>query len=403
MALSDVKVRNAKPGEKPIKLSDGEGLHLLVTPAGGKCWRFKYRWEGKEKQLSIGMYPTFSLADARERRQEAKRLLAEGIDPGAEKKARKAEKKAPAVTPFGPSFEEVAREWHRDFLATWSKKHGENIMTRLEQDAFPFIGERPIMELKAPEMLEMLRRIQARSAETAFRVKTACGQIFRYAVATGRAERDPIADLRGALPPVKNNHFAAPTDPKTIGPLLRAIDGFTGSPVVKAAMQIAPLVFVRPGELRSWEWTETDLEAAEWSIPGHKMKMGAPHLVPLPRQVVEILKELQVITGHGQFVFPCHRSPLRCMSENAVNAGLRRLGFEKSEITGHGFRAMARTVLDEVLGFRPDIIEHQLAHAVKDPNGRAYNRTTHLEARREMMQRWADYLDELKALPSRNG
>ena len=227
-------------------------------------------------------------------------------------------------------------------------------------------------------------------------MKTACSQIFRYAIATGRADRDPTTDLKGALPPVKNNHMAAPTDPKEVAPLLRSIDGFKGSFVVKCAMQLAPLLFVRPGELRHAEWSEIDLDAAEWRIPGSKMKMGIDHLVPLSAQAAEILKALEPLTGSGVYVFPCNRSPLRCMSENTVNAGLRRMGYEKTEITGHGFRAMARTILDEILGFRPDIIEHQLAHAVKDPLGTAYNRTSHLAERQRMMQTWADYLDGLK-------
>ena len=233
--------------------------------------------------------------------------------------------------------------------------------------------------------------------DTAHRVRFECGAIFRYGIATGRVDRDPVADLKGALPPVKNGHYAAPTDPKQVAPILRAIDGFVGSFVVKCALQLSPLLFVRPGELRAAEWSEIDIESAEWNIPAERMKMKIAHLVPLPHQAVEILKSLQPLTCHSRYVFPCHRSPLRCMSENAVNAGLRRMGFEKSEITGHGFRAMARTILDEVLQVRPDYIEHQLAHAVKDPNGRAYNRTAHLVERKKMMQLWADYLEGLKA------
>lgn len=309
---------------------------------------------------------------------------------------RKAEKAA-QVAEEENTFEAVATEWFQRFRTQWCEKHAENLWRRLEQDAFPWLASRQVGDIKAPEMLAVLRRIEARSLETAFRVKTACGQIFRYAVATGRAERDIVADLRGALPPVKNKNFAAPTDPRSVAPLLRAIDGFSGSYVVKCAMQLAPLLFVRPGELRHAEWAEIDLETAEWNIPGVKMKMKEPHLVPLSKQALAILKSLHELTGHGRFVFPCHRSPLRCMSENAVNAGLRRLGFEKSEITGHGFRAMARTILDEVLQVRPDFIEHQLAHTVKGPNGRAYNRTAHLAERRKIMQLWADYLDRLKA------
>ena len=401
--LSDVQVKNAKPQEKDTTLFDGGGLYLLVgrqkfDKAGkalpvSKLWRMKYRFAGKEKLLALGAYPAVSLADARKRRDDAKKLVAGGIDPGEEKKAQK----AAIIAETANTFEAVTLEWHEKFKSQWSERHATQILTRLEQDVFPWIGKRTIGEIKAPEMLTVLRRIEARTLETAHRVKIACGQVFRYAVATGKAERNPIADLQGALPPVKNKNFAAPTDPKAVAPLLRAIDSFQGSFVVKCAMQLAPLLFVRPGELRHAEWLEIDLEAEDWNIPGEKMKMKQPHLVPLPRQAVEILKALHPITGHSKYVFPCHRSPLRCMSENAVNAGLRRLGFEKAEITGHGFRAMARTILDEVLQVRPDFIEHQLAHAVKDPNGRAYNRTAHLAERRKMMQQWADYLDGLKA------
>lgn len=393
MPLTDVKVKNSKPGEKQVKLSDGDGMYLLVTPSGGKCWRLKYRFGGKEKVLALGTYPEISLFDARQRREDARRLLANGMDPGEVKKAQKAAQ----VESSTNTFEAITREWHDRFKPQWSVKHAEQILRRLENDVFPAIGNRPIAEIKAPEMLAVLRKIEARTLETAHRLKITCGQVFRYAVATGRADRDPVADLKGALPPVKNNHFSAPTDPKLVAPLLRAIDDFQGSFVVKCALQLAPLLFVRPGELRHAEWSEIDFEAEQWNIPASRMKMKEPHIVPLSKRSLAILDDLKELTGNGRYVFPCHRSPLRCMSENAVNAGLRRMGFEKSEITGHGFRAMARTILDEVLQFRPDFIEHQLAHAVRDPNGRAYNRTAHLAERRKMMQTWADYLDGLKS------
>jgi integrase len=400
MALTDVKVRNTKPASKQMKLFDYDGLFLLVlppgkkTPNGSKCWRLKYRYDGKEKLLALGTYPEVSLADAREKRDAARKQIAAGIDPGEVRKAQKATKVADCEN----SFEVVAREWHGKFVKTWSAVHANTIKDRLEKEVFPCIGSRPIAEIKAPELLAVLRRMESRGAlDTAHRLRNHCSNIFRYAIATGRAERDPAADLRGALPPVKYGHMAAPTDPKDVAPLLRAIDGFEGSFVVKCAMQLAPLLFVRPGELRAAEWSEIDLDAAEWNIPAKRMKMKVAHLVPLSRQSVDILRQLQPLTGHSKYVFPCHRSPLRCMSENAVNGGLRRLGFEKSEITGHGFRAMARTILDEVLQVRPDFIEHQLAHAVKDPNGRAYNRTAHLAERKKMMQQWADYLDKLKS------
>lgn len=321
-------------------------------------------------------------------------MLANGVDPGAVKKAQK----TATVADTENSFEVVAREWHTKFSGTWSPTHAETTLRRLQSDVFPVIGARPIGELKAPEVLTMLRRIESRGAlETAHRVRTICGQVFRYAVATGRAERDPSADLKGALPPYKKSHLAAITDPKEVAPLLRAIDGYQGSFVVKCALQLAPLVFVRPGELRQAEWTEIDFDAAEWNIPAERMKMKVAHLVPLSPQAVTILRDLHALTGRSRYLFPCHRSFARPMSNNAINAALRRMGFDNDTMTGHGFRAMARTILDEVLQIRPDYIEHQLAHAVRDPNGRAYNRTAHLAERKKMMQQWADYLDGLKA------
>jgi integrase len=402
--LSPMQVDKAKPKEKETKLFDGGGLFLLISRqkigADGKplpvskLWRFKYRFNGKEKLLSIGAYPAISIAEARQRREDAKTLLAKGTDPGENKKAQKAAQGEQDAN----TFEVVAREWHARYSHTWVPSHAQHKLERLEKNVFPWIGKRPIAEIKAPEVLSVLRRLEERNIlDTAHRVRFECGAIFRYAVATGRADRDPVADLKGALPPVKNGHHAAPTDPKQVAPLLRAIDGFEGSYVVKCALQLAPILFSRPGELRAAEWAEIDLETAEWNIPASRMKMKIAHLVPLPSQAVKILKELKPVTGHSKYVFPGHRSPLRCMSDNALNAALRRLGFEKSEITTHGFRAMARTILDEVLQVRPDFIEHQLAHTVKDPNGRAYNRTAHLSERKKMMQLWADYLDGLKA------
>lgn len=391
--LSDAAVRNEKPGEKDRKIFDGGGLFLLVTPSGGKLWRLKYDFQGKNKTLALGAYPAVSLADARGRRDAAKKLLANDVDPGEVKKAQKAARVAEAEN----SFEAVAREWHARYASTWVASHAKHKLERLEKNVFPWIGGMPIADVKAPDVLALLRRIELRNLlDTAHRVKMDCGQVLRYAVATGRAERDCTSDLKGALPPVKGGHFAAPTDPKAVADLLKAIDGFQGSFVVMCAMQFAPLVFVRPGELRAAEWSEIDLDAAEWNIPGHKMKMKEAHLVPLSKQAVAILRQLQSLTGHSQYVFPSSRSPLRCMSENAVNAGLRRMGFEKSEITGHGWRAVARTLIHEVLGFSPDAIEAQLSHSVPDRLGKAYNRTQHLAERKKMMQVWADYLDGLK-------
>lgn len=390
--LTDMKVQKTKPQDKPISLFDGGGLYLLVTPSGGKLWRFKYRFNKKEKKLALGSYPEISLQDARQRREDARRLLANGVDPGVVRKAQKQAKVEETET-----FEVIAREWHARFTPTWTIGHAGTIMDRLERDLFPWIGKRPIAEIKAPELLAAMRRVESRGAlETAHRIRTIGGQVFRYAVATGRAERDISVDLKGALPQPQEKHRAAITEPLEVAKLLRAIDDYSGGFVVKCALKIAPLVFVRPGELRHMEWTELDFENAQWNIPAGKMKMKEPHLVPLSDQAIKILKELQGLTGTSRYVFPSGRSFDRALSDNAILSALRRMGYEKDEMSGHGFRAMARTILDEVLQIRPDYIEHQLAHAVRDPNGRAYNRTAHLLERKKMMQTWADYLDGLK-------
>ena len=358
--LSDIQVKNAKPREKEYKLMDGYGLFLLVTPTNGKLWRLDYRLGDKRNTISFGAYPSISLADARQRREDARKLLANGVDPGEVKKAQKAAREESATN----SFEVVTREWHARQKTIWTEGHAERTLQRFERDLFPWIGARPIGEITPPELLAVFRRIEARGAnETAHRARFICGQVFRYGVATGRAERDPTADLRGALTPLKGKHNAAITDPKDVAPLLRDIDAYQGGFVVKCALRLAPLLFVRPGELRQAEWSEIDLEACEWNIPGAKMKMKIAHLVPLSRQAVEILKELKLLTGASRYVFPSGRSFTRPMSENAVLAALRYMGYSKEEMTGHGFRAMARTILDEVLQVRPDFIEHQLAHA----------------------------------------
>ena len=394
LPLSDLKISKAKPQEKEYRLFDGGGLYLAVTPSGGKLWRIKYRFEGKAKELHLGAYPVITLAEARQKLLDTKRTIASGVDPGAVKKAQKQSR----LEKEANSFEVVAREWHGRFIEQWTAGHAVTIMSRLERDVFPYLGSEPVDEIKAPAVLKLLRRVESRGAlESAHRIRTVIGQVLRYAVATGRAERDCTGDLKGALPPATKSHLAAITDPKEVAPLLRAMDGFQGSFVVKCALRLSALFFVRPGELRKAEWSEFDFEAAQWNIPAERMKMKLPHIVPLSQQAIAILKELQPLTGHSKYVFPSHRTPLRCMSNNAVNAALRRMGFEKDEMCAHGFRAMARTILDEVMGFRAEYIEHQLAHAVKDANGRAYNRTAHLEARRQMMQQWADYLDGLKA------
>lgn len=394
MPLTDTAIRNARPKKRPVRLFDGGGLYLEIAPSGGKWWRLKYRFDGKEKRLSLGVYPDVSLRNARARRETARKQVAEGIDPSEN---RKAVKQARADS-LGNTFEVVAREWVAKQSSKWSGVYGERVLARLEKDVFPWIGKTPVAEIKAPQLLSVLRRIEGRGAlELAYRALQYCGQTFRYAIVTGRAEYNICTDLRGALTPIKSNHRAAITEPKAVGELLRAIDGYQGYLVTKAALRLAPLVFVRPGELRQAEWKEIDFDRAEWNIPAERMKMREPHLVPLSRQAVEILKEVRALTGNGRYVFPSARTIARPMSNNAVLAALRRLGYTKDEMTGHGFRAMARTILDEVLGVRPDFIEHQLAHAVRDPNGRAYNRTTHLPERRKMMQQWADYLDDLKS------
>lgn len=394
MPLTDTAIRKAKPTDKPIKLFDERGLFLMVVPAGGKWWRFRYRFAGKHKLLSMGVYPDVSLGNARERRDDARKLLANGVDPSEQRKATKAAGEARDAN----SFEVIAREWFAKFSPRWALTHSSKIISRLERDIFPWLGARPIADVKAPELLACLRRIETRGTQdTAHRALQDCGRVFRYAVSTGRAERDPSGDLRGALAPAEGGHFAAITDPKAVGSLLRACDDYQGAFVTKCALRLAPLLFVRPGELRRAEWAEINLDLAEWNIPGERMKMGVPHIVPLSTQAVAILRELHALTGGSRYVFPGARTNGRPMSDNAILAALRRMGIAKDEMSGHGFRAMARTILDEVLGVRPDFIEHQLAHAVRDPNGRAYNRTAHLPERRKMMQQWADYLDKLKA------
>ena len=394
MPLTNTAIRNAKPRHASFKLFDERGLYLEVVPSGNKRWRLKYRFNGKEKRISLGVYPDVGLKLARDRRDEARKLLAEGIDPSEHRKAMKAARAESSAN----SFEVIAREWFAKYSPNWSESHSDRIIRRLERDLFPWIGGKPIASINAPQLLEVLRRIEQRGAlETAHRALQNCGQVFRYAVATGRAERDPSGDLRGALPPVKDGHFAAVTDPKKAAEVLRALDGYEGTLTVRCALRLAPLVFVRPGELRKAQWEDIDLDAAEWRYT--VTKTDTPHIVPLSHQALAILRELKPLTGRGRYVFPSARNPRgdKPMSDNAILAAMRRMGVSKEEMSGHGFRAMARTILDEVLGFRPDFIEHQLAHAVRDPNGRAYNRTAHLPERRKMMQEWADYLDKLKA------
>jgi integrase len=403
MSLTDTQIRNARynPDGSGNRLSDGGRMYLQIAESGAKYWRMNYRFNGKDKTLALGVYPDVSLAAARKKRDEAREKLAAGIDPGEAKKAEKRTQRLNAEN----SFEAIAREWHAKYTPSWSDGHADRILRRLEADAFPWIGGKPVAALSPPDVLDVLRRVEKRGAlETAHRLHANIGQVCRYAVATGRAQRDVSADLRGALPPVQTDHMAAITDPKQVADLLRAIDGYQGTFPVSCALRLAPLLFQRPGELRAAEWTEFDLEGATWEIPGERMKRtkqgkaaGGAHIVPLSSQAVAILRELHALTGPGRFLFPSVRTKDRPMSDNTVNGALRRLGYDGTTMTGHGFRAMARTILDEVLGVPAEVIEAQLAHAVKDPLGRAYARAVYLPQRREMMQRWADYLDQIKA------
>jgi len=392
MPLTDTAIRNAKPADRQLKMFDGGGLFLLITPAGGKLWRLKYRIGGKEKLLALGAYPDVGLRDARDRRDAARKLLAAGVDPGEARKAEKASRAAET-----DSFEVVAREWFIRYLETLAPGHRAKVISRFERDIFPWIGSRPVAQIRAPEILAVVRRIEPRALETAHRSLQNIGQVIRYAVTTGRADADPTPALRGALRPMVRKHMAAPTDPAAVGELLRVIDGYGGGPVVGGALRLLPLVFTRVGELRTMRWEQIDFEAKEWRYTATKTKTD--HIVPLSRQAIAILKDLRPLTGHlvGGYVFPGGRSPKRAMSDMAINAAYRRLGIDtRTELTGHGWRATARTLLHERLGFAPDVIEHQLAHRVPDALGRAYNRTRFLDERREMMQRWADYLDSLK-------
>lgn len=401
--LTPSAVANAKPQDKPYKLHDERAMFLLVTTSGGKLWRWKYRRPitRKENLLALGSFPEVSLKRAREKREEARALLAEGIDPGEQRKAQA----AAALVRMGNTFAAVADELLRQRAAKIAPGTAARERRLLEKDLAPYIGSRPIADVTAPELLAVLRRIEGRgTVETAHRAKMLAGQVFKYASATGRVPTNynPTVDLGGALAQPAARNFATVYDPKKgrddltkVGDLLRALHDYRGGPVVQTALKLAPLVFARPGELRKARWADIDLDAAEWRYIASKTKQ--PHIVPLASQAVAILRELQPLTGRGEYVFPGGRSPRRPMSENAINAALRYLGYDRDSMTGHGFRALARTVLDEVLGFRPDYIEHQLAHAVKDANGTAYNRTAHLTERRKMMQEWADYLDASRA------
>ncbi len=395
MALTVKQIENFKPKDKDYKASDEKSLYLLVKKNGGKYWRMNYRWGDKQKTLALGVYPEISLREARDERDEARKLIRNNVDPSTLKRSMRDARKDAAEN----SFEAIGREWLAKEQDSWSPAHAKKQYWLLEKNLFPYIGRHPISEITPPTLLAALRKTESRGAlETTRRVKQVAGQIFRYAVATGRCERDPSADLKGALQTPQTVHYAAITEPADVGKLLTMIDGYSGTATVRNALLLAPLVFVRPGELRYMEWSEVDFEERQWRLPAEKMKMKQAHIVPLSNQAIEILQDQHELSGRWQYVFPSERSKKRAMSENALNAALRRMGIAKEEMTAHGFRAMARTLLDEQLGFPPHIIEHQLAHDVRDPLGRAYNRTKHLPERIEMMQKWADYLDNLRGL-----
>ncbi|WP_333992093.1 tyrosine-type recombinase/integrase [Burkholderia cepacia] len=393
MPLTDTAIRNAKPADKPVRLFDGGGLYLEIAPSGGKWWRLKYRFGGKEKRYSLGVYPEVTLATARKKRDEAREKLAAGIDPG---EAKKAEKRA-SLLAAAHSFEVVARGWMDERKTTVEPAQHAKTLARMENDVFPWLGKRPIAEIDAPEILVVLKRVDGRGARfTAHRIRSEISRVFRYGIKEGHCKADPARDLVDAIPPAQTTHFASITEPEKVGEMLRAFDGFTGTFPVLCALKLAPMLFVRPGELRKAEWAQFDLDKGEWRYFVNKTKTD--HLVPLAAQVVTILRELHALTGEGVYVFPGARDRNRPMSEAAINAALRRLGYDtRTEITGHGFRAMARTILHEELEEKPEVIEHQLAHTVPDSLGRAYNRTKFIKARRSMMQQWADYLDKLKA------
>ncbi len=399
--LTTVAANKAQPRDKPFRLAAGGGLYLEVTPTGAKYWRWKYRHAGKEKRVALGVFPGVSLADARQRRDDERAKLRDGTDPLAHRK----KQKILAQLADANSFEAVGREWLATKQGEWVPIHTAKVLAWLEQHVFPTIGALPIAELEAPDVLAMLRRlVQRGTLNTAGRVREVVSAIFRYGIATGRCKRNPAADLRDALPKVSAKNFAAITEPSAVAELLRAIDGYQGHPVTLAALRLSPLLFQRPGELRGMAWSEVDLDAGEWSIPATRRKLRkaakenprtAPHVVPLCAQAVAILRDLHSLTGKGTLVFPGVRDVRRPMSENTVNAGLRRLGYTTEQMTGHGFRHMASTRLNE-LGWNPDAIERQLSHRDKDAIRGTYNLAQYMAERRMMMQAWADYLDALK-------
>jgi len=386
--LTDARIRSAKPKTRPYKLRDGGGLFLLITPANARLWRLRYKVRGQESMLGLGTYPATSLKAARARRSELRAALEAGKNPSAERRALRANE--------ANTFETIAREW----LAKqpFAPKTLQKAVWTFEDLLFPYIGSRPVTAMTPPELLEVFRRLEKRGRhETAHRAKQRVGQVIRYAIASGRAVRDPTSDLRGALAPVQVKNRPAITEPREVAQLLRAIHGYRGHYCVEAAFKVAPLLFVRPGELRAAEWSEFDLESAEWRIAAHRTKLRRPHLVPLSRQAVEILRDVEPLTGRGRYVFPSPRTSQRPLSDNALTAALRRIGYTGDQMTWHGFRAMASTLLNE-RGFPPDVIELQLAHQERNEVRAAYNRAQRLDERRKMMQAWADYLDGLRTV-----
>ena len=394
--LTDLQIRAFKPQAKPYKKSDHGGLYIEVLTTGAKSWRIKYRHDGKEKRLTVGNYPAVSLQDARQALLNAKRQISQGFDPCDIKQRNKADR----LDSVANSFSAIAAEWYQKQFdsGAWVDSTSVNIKRRIDDYLVPWLGKKPISEIRAPDVLKAVKKIEERgSLNEANRTLQVCGRVMRYAVASGLAEFDPCPALRGALTPHKAQHMAAITDPKSAAEMMRAFDAFSGTYSVQVALKLAPMLFVRPGELRGMRWDEVDLEGGVWAIPSHRMKMREPHIVPLPTQAVALLQELHKLTGHLEYAFPNGRDPKRMMSESAINAALRRLGFDtKLEHTGHGFRAMARTILHEVLNFPAEIIEAQLAHAPAGALGRAYNRTMFMQQRKDMMQCWADYLDGIK-------
>ncbi|HMT94621.1 integrase arm-type DNA-binding domain-containing protein [uncultured Thiothrix sp.] len=388
-----IKAAKTKPDGKPAKHTDGGGLYLFVMQSG-KYWRYDYTHEAKRKTLALGVYPDINLKTAREKHQEARELLARGIDPSEYKQQAKAEQIAITEN----TFEAIALEWLVKMKPTWKSDHADKLMSRFVNDVFPWLGNQPIATIEPPDILKCLRRVEERGAvETAHRIKQTIGQVFRYAVGTGRAQRDQTTDLKGALPAYRGKSFSAIIEPLQVGQLMRDIQGYAGHLETRIALQLSAYLFQRPNEICAMEWAEIDVDKAVWSIPANKMKMGQAHLVPLPKQCLDLLAEIKPLTGHRRYVFPSMTDSTKPMSNNTVRQALRRMGYDNATMTAHGFRAMARTLLDEALEVNPIYIEQQLAHAVKDANGTAYNRTKHLKQRIAMMQQWADYLDTLRA------